>query len=207
MVIIIGGGKESLKRIRSILKEKCQILVISQTINNQIKTLVKNKKVQFKKQKVDNPDILSFYKPDMIITTTNDRELNEKIINYAKKRKIIAYSSDNPELSDFANPAIIDLENIVQIAIFTGGKSPAMSKKLRIEFEKIFKKVITKEDIDQIKIQNIAREYAKKMILNQHERKMYLHSIIKNKAIKLLIKNGKLKEAEKQAIMILREWK
>lgn len=207
LVIVIGGGNEALKRINSLLEENCQILVISNELNNQIKTLVKNKKIKFKKQKIQNSAVLSIYKPYMIITTTNDKKLNQKIINDAKNKKIIAYSSDNPELSDFANPAIIDFENTIQIAIFTGGKSPAMSKKLRIESEKIFKKIITKEDIGQIKIQNIAREHAKNTISTQNERKMYLSSIMGDKEIKRLIKDGQLKRAEKRAITILRDWK
>ncbi|MEK6865979.1 MAG: bifunctional precorrin-2 dehydrogenase/sirohydrochlorin ferrochelatase [Thermoproteota archaeon] len=207
LVIVVGGGNEALKRINSLLEENCQILVISNELNNQIKTLVKNKKIKFKKQKIQNSAILSIYKPYMIITTTNDKKLNQKIINDAKNKKIIAYSSDNPELSDFANPAIIDFENTIQIAIFTGGKSPAMSKKLRIESEKIFKKIITKEDIGQIKIQNIAREHAKNTISTQNERKVYLNSIMGDKEIKQLIKEGQLKRAEKRAITILRNWK
>ena len=207
LVIVIGGGNEALKRIKSLLEEKCQILVISNELNSQIKTLVKSKKIKFKKQKIQNSDILSIYKPYMIITTTNDKKLNQKIIKDAKNKKIIAYSSDNPELSDFANPAIIDFENTIKIAIFTGGKSPAMSKKLRIESEKIFKKIITKEDIGQIKIQNIAREHAKNTISTQNERKMYLSSIMGDKEIKRLIKDGQLKRAEKRAITILRNWK
>ena len=207
LVIVIGGGNEALKRINSLLEEKCQILVISNELNSQIRTLVKSKKIKFKKQKIQNSDILSIYKPYMVITTTNDKKLNQKIINDAKNKKIIAYSSDNPELSDFANPAIIDFENTIKIAIFTGGKSPAMSKKLRIESEKIFKKIITKEDIGQIKIQNIAREHAKNTISTQNERKMYLSSIMGDKEIKRLIKDGQLKRAEKRAITILRNWK
>ena len=207
LVIVLGGGNEALKRINSLLNEDCQILVISNVVNNQIKMLVKNKKIEFKKQKIQNSSVLSIYKPYMIITTTNDRKLNQKIINYAKSEKIIAYSSDNAELSDFANLAIINFENAIQIAIFTGGKSPAMSKKLKIESEKIFKKIITKEDIGQIKIQNIAREHAKNMILTQKERKMYLSSIMNDKEIKQLIKDDQLKRAEKRAITILRNWK
>jgi precorrin-2 dehydrogenase/sirohydrochlorin ferrochelatase len=207
LVIVIGGGNEALKRINSLLEEKCQILVISNETSNQIKTLVKNKKIKFKKQKIQNLDILSAYNPYMIITTTNEKKLNQKIINYAKNKKIIAYSSDNPELSDFANPAIVDFENTIQIAIFTGGKSPAMAKKLRIESEKIFKKIITKEDIGQIKIQNIVRELAKNMISTQNERKTYLSNIMSDKEIKQLIKDGQLKRAEKRAITILRNWK
>jgi len=207
LIIVVGGGDEALKRINSLLKENCKILVISNTINNQIKTLVKNKKIKFKKQKIQNTSSLLAYKPYMIITTTDDKKLNQKIIDKSKKKKIITYSSDNPEESDFANPAIIDFEKIIQIAIFTGGKSPAMSKKLRIESEKIFRKIITKEDINQIKIQNTAREYAKNSISTQNERKRYLQSIMSDKEIKQFIKDGQLKKAEKQAITILRNWK
>jgi len=207
LVIVLGGGNEALKRINSLLKEDGQILVISNVINNQIKMLVKNKKIEFKKQKIQSPAELSIYKPYMIITTTKDKKLNQKVINHAKSKKIIAYSADNAELSDFANLAIINFENVIQIAIFTGGKSPAMSKKLKIEAEKIFKKIITKEDIGHIKIQNIAREHAKNMILTQKERKMYLSSIMNDKEIKQLIKDDQLKRAEKRAITILRNWK
>lgn len=207
VVIVIGGGNEALKRINSLLKEKCQIIVISSTINNQIKTLVKNKKIKYKKQKIQDTSILSIYKPYMVITTTNDKKLNQKIIKDAKTKKIIAYSSDNPELSDFSNPAIIDFDNLIQIAIFTGGKSPAMSKKLRVESEKIFKKLITKEEISQMKIQNIVREIAKNKIATQNERKNYLKYIMNNKEIKQLIKEGQMKKAENQAKSILRNWK
>jgi precorrin-2 dehydrogenase/sirohydrochlorin ferrochelatase len=203
LVIIVGGGNEALKRIKILLKENCKILVISDIINNQIKTLVKNRKIKFKKQKIQNTSIFATYKPFIIITTTNDKKLNQQIINTAKKNKIIAYSSDNPKSSDFANPSVIDFENIIQIAIFTGGKSPAISKKLRIKTEKFFKKIITKEDIDQIKIQKIVRELAKNMISTQNERKMILSSIMSDKEIKQLIKEGQLKRAEKQAIKIL----
>ena len=207
LVIVVGGGDEALKRINSLLRENCQILVISNAINNQINTLVKNKKIKFKKQKIKDSSELLAYKPYMIITTTDDKKLNQKIIDESKKKKIIAYSSDNPESSDFSNLAIIDIGNIIQIAIFTGGKSPAMSKKLRVESEKIFRKIITKEDINQIKIQNMAREYAKNAISTQNERKRYLHSIMNDKKIKQLIKDGQLKKAEKQVITIWRNWK
>ncbi|PIW33238.1 MAG: siroheme synthase, partial [Nitrosopumilales archaeon CG15_BIG_FIL_POST_REV_8_21_14_020_37_12] len=106
-----------------------------------------------------------------------------------------------------SNPAIIDFENTIQIAIFTGGKSPAMSKRLKEEAEKIFKKIITKKDISQIKLQKIAREKAKKKISTQIERKEYLKRIMEDKEIDQLIKDGQMKKAEKRADIILRDWK
>ena len=130
-ILVIGGGKEALKRIRSMIKEQCEIIIISETISKQIKNLAKIKKIIIKKQKITNLQFIAEYKPDIIITTTDNKELNQKIINAAKKRKILAYSSDNPENSDFSNPAIIDFEDIIKIAIFTGGSSPFISKKIK----------------------------------------------------------------------------
>jgi precorrin-2 dehydrogenase/sirohydrochlorin ferrochelatase len=206
-VIVIGGGNEAQKRINSLLKQDCEIIVISDSVNSQINKLVKAKKIKLKKQKIHNTKFISTFKPNMIITTTNDKNLNQKIINSAKRSKIIAYSSDNPEDSDFSNPAIIDFENMIQIAIFTGGRSPAMSKKIRVQSEKIFKKIITKEDIDQIKIQKIARKLAKEIIPTQTQRKEYLRSIMNDNEVEQLIKDGQLKKAERRAITILRNWK
>ena len=206
-IIIIGGGKEAQKRINSTLKQGCDITVISDTVNSQINKLIKAKKIKLIKQKITDTKFISKLKPDMIITTTNDKKINQKIINDAKREKIIAYSSDNPEDSDFSNPSIIDFENIVQIAIFTGGKSPIMSKKIKDRSEKIFKKIITKEDIAQIKIQKIARKIAKETIPTQEQRKECLRSIINDNEIDQLIKDGQMKKAEKRASTISRNWK
>ncbi|KFM18596.1 sirohydrochlorin ferrochelatase protein [Marine Group I thaumarchaeote SCGC RSA3] len=130
-VIVIGGGNEAQKRINSLMNQECNITVISDKVTPQITKLAKLKKIQLKKQKIQDTKFISEFKPDIIITTTNDKKLNQNIINAGKKKKIITYSSDNPEESDFSNPAIIDFEKMIQIAIFTGGRSPAMSKKKR----------------------------------------------------------------------------
>jgi len=206
-IIIIGGGNEAQKRINSLIKQGCSITVISDTINSQINKLSKAKKIVIKKQKISNTKFLSEFKPDLVITSTNDKKINQKIINDAKKKKIIVYSSDNPEDSDFSNPAIIDFENMIQMAIFTGGKSPAMSKKIKEKSEKVLKKIITKKDIAQIKIQKKAREIAKESISAQEQRRKCLRSIISDNEIDQLIKDGQVKKAERRAITIVRNWK
>ena len=206
-IIVIGGGSEAEKRIKSLLNEKCEIIVISDSINEAISKLVKTKQVKLKKQKIENMKFISELKPSLIITTTNDKKINQKIINYAKKKKIIVYSSDNPEDSDFSNASIIDFEKMIQIAIFTGGQSPVMSKKIKSKAENVLKKVISKEDIVQIKIQKISRKLAKEIIPTQLQRKECLKSIMNDNHIDQLIKDGQIKKAEKRAIEILKTWK
>jgi len=206
-IIVIGGGNEAEKRIKSLLNEKCEIIVISDSVNTAILKLVKIKQIKLKKQKIENVKFISELKPDLIITTTNDKKINQKIINHAKKKKIIAYSSDNPEDSDFSNAAIIDFEKMIQVAIFTGGRSPGMSKKIKVKVEKVLKKIISKEDIAQIKIQKISRKLAKETIPTQSERKEYLQNIMTDNHIDQLIKDGQIKKAEKRAVEILKKWK
>lgn len=205
-VVVVGAGKEALKRIKAILNQDCEITVISDEVNKSIGSLAKRKLIYLKKQKLENANFLALDKPHMVITTTNNRKLNQKIINKAKKNKIIAYSSDNPESSDFSNPAIIDFEKTVQIAIFTGGKSPIMSKKIKENVERTIKKIITKEDLTQIKIQQIARDLAKVKITSQSQRKSFLKTIINDKKIKQLIKDGQTKKIENRIFTMLRDW-
>jgi precorrin-2 dehydrogenase/sirohydrochlorin ferrochelatase len=206
-IIIIGGGNEAHKRINSLLKQECDIIIIADSVNSQITKLAKTKKIKIIKQKVVDTKFISKLKPNLVITTTNDRKMNQKIINAAKKKGIIVYSSDNPEDSDFSNPAIIDFENMIQVAIFTGGRSPVMSKKIKEKSEKVLKKIITKEDIAQIKIQKRARKLAKEVISTQEQRRECLRNIMSDNEIDQLIKDGQVKKAEKRAIAILRNWK
>jgi len=206
-VVIIGGGKEAQKRINSLLKQNCKIIVISEQVDSQIIKLVKTNKIILIKEKIQDMKFISKLKPNMIITTTDDKKINQKIIDNAKKRNILAYSSDNPEGSDFSNPAIIDFEKTIQIAIFTGGASPAISKKIKNKSEIIFRKIINNEDIAQIKIQKVVREIAKKTIATQSQRKEYIQRIMIDNEIKQLIKDNQIKKAEKRAITIMKELK
>ena len=121
--------------------------------------------------------------------------------------KCYTYASDDPESSDFSHPSVINIEDAIQVAISTGGKSPVMAKKLQIEAEKVFKKIIKKEDLDQIKLQEMARKKAKEKLPNQLDRKKFLYSILRDNQIKQLIKDQNLKKAQERAMGMLNEWK
>ena len=207
LVIVVGGGAEALKKINALLTQNCEILVLSDKVNTQIKNFVSKKKIEFKKIKLNNANVLSNYKPFLVMATTDDRKLNRKIVDYAKKMGCMAYASDDPDISDFAHPSVINIEDTVQIAISTGGRSPAMARKIKLQAEKVFKKIVNKDDIYQIKLQGIARKVAKSKISTPKERKKFLYTILNDKRIKQLIKDDEPKKAQKRAILMLEEWK
>ena len=207
LAIVVGGGVEGLKKVNSLLTQDCRILVISDKLNSQLSKLIKKNKIEFKKAKLKDASFISKYKPMLVMAATDDKELNRKIVQKAKKMKCYAYASDDPELSDFSHPSVINIQDTVQIAVSTGGKSPAMARKLKLQAEKVFKNIIKKEDIYQIKLQQIARSAAKEKILTQKDRKKFLYSILNDSKIKQLIKDEDHKKAQARAMRILGEWK
>ena len=207
LVIVVGGGAEGMKKVNSLLTQDCKILVVSDKVNTQLSNYIKQRKITFKKSKLKDANFLSKYKPFLVMAATDDKELNRKIIQKAKKMKCFVYAADDPEVSDFAHPSVINIEDTIQIAISTGGRSPAMARKLKMQTEKIFKKTIKKEDIYQIKLQQIARDAAKKTLPTQLERKKFLYSLINDKSIKQLIKDKNLKKAQQRAMIMLKGWK
>ena len=206
LVIVIGSGNEGMKKVSSLLTQDCKILVISNSSNSQLEKHVKQGRIKFKKVKLKNANFLTNYKPYVVMATTTDRELNRKIVEKARKMKSYAYASDDPEVSDFAHPSVINVADTVQIAISTGGSSPAMARKIKLKAESYFKKNISNEEILQIRLQKFARDKAKLIIKTQIERKKFLYSILNDKHVKELLKDGKYKQAQTRVEKILNEW-
>jgi precorrin-2 dehydrogenase/sirohydrochlorin ferrochelatase len=204
---VVGGGQEGLKKINSLLTQDCKILLISDKTNQQISNYVRQKKITFKKMKLKGADFLSKYKPFMVMATTDDKELNRKIVEKAKQMRCYAYAADDPSVSDFSHPSVINIEDTVQIAISTGGRSPAMARKIRMQAEKVFKKIIKKEDIYQIKLQEIARTAAKSRLATPIERKKFLYSVLNDNQVKQLIKEGNFKKAQERVMKMLGDLK
>ena len=205
-IVIVGAGVQAEKRINAILDEDCKIIVVSDTVNPGIARLAKGKKISLINHLLTDPQFLSKLEPDLVITTTSNKKTNQKILKHAKKNRIMAYSSDNPDESDFSNPAVIDFGGAVQIAIFTGGKSPIISRRIKERTQKVLEEIVTKEEIAQIRIQSISRALAKKTIPAQKQRREYLHSVANDDTIAQLIKDDHIAKAEKRAKAMLRDW-
>ena len=206
LVIVVGSGNEGVKKVNSLLTQDCKILVISDKLNSQIERYVKQGKIKFKKTKLKDALFLSKYKPYLVMATTSDRVLNRKIVEKAKKMKSYAYASDDPEISDFAHPSVINIADTIQIAISTGGSSPAMARKIKLKAEPFFKKNISNEDIYQIKLQKFARFEAKQVLSTQLDRKKFLYAVMNDKRVKGLLKEGKYKMSQVRVKKMLKEW-
>ena len=206
-VVIVGAGTEALKRIKLLENEECQIIVIGEKPNSEISKLSRTKKITLKKIKLTSSLFLKKYKPFLVIASTTDRLLNQKIVQTAKKMKILAYASDSPELSDISYLSLIDIKKTIKVAISTGGSSPIMAKKIKSKTEKCLKKNISNQDIQLIKFQKFARNESKKFISTQVERKKFLYALMNDKRVKELLKDGKYKPIQTIIKKMVKNWR
>ena len=70
----------------------------------------------------------------LVLTTTDDPVVNQRVADEARRRGILVNSADDPSNCDFILPAVVR-RGSVQIAITTGGRSPALARHLRQQIE------------------------------------------------------------------------
>ncbi|MBA2268901.1 MAG: bifunctional precorrin-2 dehydrogenase/sirohydrochlorin ferrochelatase [Nitrosopumilus sp.] len=207
-ILVVGAGTEGTKRIKSLSKHDCKIIIISETVNESLYEIEgKNNPIILIRRKIEDPNILDEFNDIFIVfASTNDPFLNKKIIEKAKEKGILSYSIDDAAASDFFFTSIINIDEIIQVAISTSGKSPLMSKIIRDRIENAIKNIIGKKDTDNIKIQEFAREHVRNYFENQHERREFLYSIIDDQEIQELLAKNNIDKVKERIINTLDKW-
>ena len=207
LVIVIGGGIEGTRKVKSLLGQNCKIMVVSNRLNKFLLELSNEGKIDIVKTTLKDADLIDkFEKPFLVLACTNDRSLNRELVNKAKKVGAFAYAADDPVVSDLTYLSIINIDDTVFVAISTKGKSPAMARILRIKAESTLRKLIRKEDVEYVKLSNFARGAARGILKDSNARKKYLYSVIKDKKINSLIKSKNFDDAKSTAIKMLEKW-
>jgi precorrin-2 dehydrogenase/sirohydrochlorin ferrochelatase len=199
-VVIVGGGAEAYRKILSFLDSGSKILVISKNFLDDIHTLHQLKKIDLLKRDITDAEVFVNSlgnSPGVLVAVTNDHNLNFQLAKHAKAAGYMVYCVDNPVISDFMFPALAKIDD-VKIAVSTSGKSPTMARVLRQRIEKM----ITKEDLLQIKLQDYIRPILKQRIPEQKIRKFVLSEIVEDIHIKKLLRKGKLEDAKQFALDI-----
>jgi precorrin-2 dehydrogenase/sirohydrochlorin ferrochelatase len=207
-ILVIGAGMEGAKRIKSLSNQDCKIIIVSETVNESLYEIEgKNTPIIIIRRKIEDPNIIDEFSDIFIVfASTNDPFLNKKIIARAKEKGILSYSMDDASSSDFFFTSIINIDETIQIAISTSGKSPLMSKIIRDRIENAIKNIIGKKDTDNIKIQEFAREHVRNYIKNQHERRMFLYSLVDDQEIQELVAKNNMNKVKERIINTLDKW-
>ena len=206
-VLVIGGGVEGYRKVRGLLGQNCKITVVSDRTTSNLRTLSDEGKINLIKQKITDTNVLDNFKDVfLVLAATDDKDLNRQIVEKGRLFRSFVYAADDPDVSDFSYASVINIEGTMQVAISTYGKSPIMARRLRIKAERILRRIITKADIDNTKLQEFARMQARPIINTVSERKKFLYSLIRDEHIQTLIKDSRMEEAKTLTLKLLNKW-
>lgn len=206
-VVIAGGGREATKKAEAILSQDCEIFVHAEKISEEIQQWQNEGKVEVKTGLLSGGEFLKDYdRLILVMAATDDKALNRKIVEAAKQLRCYAYAVDDPEVSDFNHPSVINFHDTVQVAISTGGKSPLMAKTLKEKIKPVLENCIQQEDILKIELQSRLRREAMKILPTPEDRKQYLTSIITNAEVNRFLQKDNLASAETLALNLLNKF-
>jgi precorrin-2 dehydrogenase/sirohydrochlorin ferrochelatase/precorrin-6A/cobalt-precorrin-6A reductase len=123
-ILVVGGGKIATRRIIALVKFDFNITVVAPQATAEIMALSENNKLIYIKREFIKEDLDNKY---MVITATNDRNLNYNIGRISKEKEILVNVADKKEECDFYFPAIM-IEDEVVVGITSGGKSHKLVK-------------------------------------------------------------------------------
>lgn len=206
-VIVIGGGTEGTRKVRGLVGQNSKIIILSPRLNRYLRDLESRGEIMTMISKVRDVDILdNFGDIFLVIAATDDKELNRRLVEKGRSMGAFVYAVDDPAVSDFSYASIINIEDVMQIAVSTYGRSPIMARRIRIRAERVMRRLIKKTDIEMAKLQEFARNAARSKIDTVTSRKEFLYSVEGNSDIQLMLKENKIEEARVATLNLLNKW-
>lgn len=132
--LVVGAGKIGESKVASLVDTGAVLHVVAPQATSRIRTWARNGQIRWQKRKFRDSDLTGCF---LVVAATSSRTLHERIFRLARRRNVICNVVDVPELCDFYYPAIVQ-RGALQIAVSTGGESPALAQRLRKQLEAQF---------------------------------------------------------------------
>jgi precorrin-2 dehydrogenase/sirohydrochlorin ferrochelatase len=129
--LVIGGGEVGERKAERLLECGARVSVVGRDLTPALARLRKKGAIDHVPGDYEQKLLKGAF---LVIGATDDRAVNERIFRDARKRGVLANIVDDPDRCDFILPALCRQGELV-ITVATGGKSPALAKKLRRDLE------------------------------------------------------------------------
>ncbi|MDH5480258.1 MAG: siroheme synthase CysG [Nitrosomonas sp.] len=192
--LVVGGGEVAARKILLLLQVGAQVCVISPKLNEQLATLLTQKKITHRAESFQPAHLEGAV---LAIAATNDRATNQLVSESAKKQCIPVNVVDNPDLCTFIMPSIVDRSPLL-IAISSSGQSPVLARQLRSHLETIIPQTYAN-------LATIAGEFRNKVkqhFSNSEKRRIFWEKLLQG-PFKEMVLAGKNKTAQDYLIQSL----
>ena len=185
-VLIVGGGVVCARKAETMLRYGAKVTIVSPAVTEEIAEWEREGKLAVARKRYDEADL---HGRAIVIASTDDPCVNARVARDCRRRRIPVNVVDVTHLCEFIVPAIIQ-KGSVQVAVSTGGLSPALARTLKedlIDF-------IGPEYTEINDILGTLRKSAKSVLPTDVDRKRFFDGILASGVLAML-REGRRAEA------------
>lgn len=135
--VVVGGGGVAARKAEALLKAGARVRVVAPEIGTALKRLQaryarQGPRLEVRLRRYAKPELAGAW---LVIAATNDQQVQEAVARDAQEPRLFCNLADSASGSGFLVPASFQRGDL-QVAISTGGASPALARRIRLELEK-----------------------------------------------------------------------
>ncbi|MEQ6289679.1 siroheme synthase CysG [Vogesella sp. GCM10023246] len=131
--LLVGGGEVAVRKARLLLSAGARLTVVSPALVAELAAMAASGEIRHLPREALAADVSGYR---LVVAATDNREVNRMVSQAAQAQGIPANVVDDPELSSYITPAIIDRSPLV-IAVSTGGGVPVLARLIRARLESL----------------------------------------------------------------------
>lgn len=132
--VVAGAGKIAAGKIDGLLAAGAEVLVVSPRAIEAVARRAQAGDLTWLKRRFRAEDVAG---ASLVVAATNSESINEAVFRACRASGVLCNAVDDPARCDFIYPAVVRRGNL-QIAVSTGGRSPALAARLRRDLERQF---------------------------------------------------------------------
>lgn len=156
---MVGGGEVAFRKTETLLKSGAtQVKVVAPLLHPGFARLGEKGRIKFFKRKFRLSDLKG---AALVVCSTDSEEVNALVGEAAARSGALVNVVDRPALCNFIVPAVFR-NGPLTIAVSTGGASPALAKKIRLQLNKTYGGAFAKkvEALRRLRVKMLAERTA-----------------------------------------------
>lgn len=129
--LVVGAGSVALQKIESLREAGAAITVVAPGAQDGVRRLAHVEALVWHERAFRASDLDGVF---LVIAATNAPEVNHAVYEEAQRRNVVCNAVDDPPNCDFYFGSVVRRGDL-QVAISTGGASPALAQRLRREID------------------------------------------------------------------------
>jgi len=130
--VVAGAGSVAEDKIAGLLRAGAKVRVVAPEATSRIRSWARARKIRWQARPFERSDLQGAF---LVVAATSSSAVHTRIYREARRRGVLCNVVDDPEHCDFYYGSVVR-RGALQIAISTGGHSPALAQRLRKRLER-----------------------------------------------------------------------